>query len=64
MKRTFIKKPITAGADMSARPNSARLIDMYESGVIGSETMIVLINSLPDDEIREFMISEGLVEEE
>lgn len=65
MKRTFVKKPVTSSKDVSgARPYSDKLIDMYESGTIGSETLIPLINYFSDDDIKKFMISEGLIDEE
>lgn len=65
MKRVFVKKPVTASKDAtSARPYSDKLIEMYESGMVGSETLIPLINYFSDDDIRAFMISEGLLNEE
>lgn len=64
MRRTFVKKPITSGKIVSARPYSDQLIDMYESGIVGSETLITLINYFSDQDIKRFMISEGLLDEE
>ena len=64
MKRTFVKKPVTSSEAVTARPYSDKLIDMYESGMIGSETLIPLINYFSDDDIKKFMISEGLIDEE
>ena len=64
MRRTFVKKPITSSKIVSARPYSDQLIDMYESGIVGSETLITLINYFSDQDIKRFMISEGLLDEE
>lgn len=64
MRRTFVKKPITSSKIVSVRPYSDQLIDMYESGIVGSETLITLINYFSDQDIKEFMISEGLLDEE
>lgn len=64
MRRMFVKKPITSSEIVSARPYSDELIDMYESGAVGSETMISLINYFSDQDIRGFMISEGLLDKE
>ena len=64
MKRTFVKKPVTSSNTVTARPYSDKLIEMYESGMVGSETLIPFINYFSDDDVREFMISEGLLDEE
>lgn len=64
MKRTFSRKPVTASDVYTPRPYSDMLIEMYEEGQVGSETMISLIEYFSDQDIEGFMRSEGLLDEE
>ena len=64
MKRTFSRKPVKAGVAVNSRPYSDMLIDMYEDGVIGSETIISLINYMSDRDVADFMRKEELLDEE
>lgn len=64
MKRTFSRNPVKAGVAVNSRPYSDMLIDMYEDGAIGSETIISLINYMSDQDIADFMRKEELLDEE
>lgn len=64
MKRTFSRKSVTASDVHTPRPYSDMLIEMYEEGQVGSETMISLIEYFSDQDIEGFMRSEGLLDKE
>lgn len=64
MKRTCSRKPVTASDVHTPRHYSDMLIEMYEEGQVGSETMISLIEYFSDQDIEGFMRSEGLLDEE
>lgn len=64
MKRTFRRRPVKADTSVNSRPYSDMLIGMYEDGIVGSETMISLINYMSDQDVEDFMKKEGLLDEE
>lgn len=64
MKRTFSRKPVKASAAVNLRPYSDILIGMYEDGMIGSETIVSLINYMSDQDVEDFMRKEELLDEE
>ena len=64
MKRTFSRRLVKADTSVNSRPYSDMLIGMYEDGMVGSETMISLINYMSDQDVKDFMEIEGLLDKE